>query len=354
MRRFIALLLAIPLLAQVWEPSGMVQIVPSTSDRYPGTPRTLLQRLSPTGSLLKELSTPIMAGTPRPTYWKGEAYVLGVPQHPAFHHKIWSKGKGRPRKLPTSSPRRLFRSKDLGPWEPVATYGQDPHGGVWNFHPLENGQFLADAGTGKFWKDGDSSEFAVYQRSPAGELVLDHLVNLGEGPGWDIPWWTLHRTPKGLVALSLGGLVAVLQNHNAKVIHRLELIPGQAQGNSFRRPRVLGAQVRPDGNLLMVLRDGPGQEGDLPYAGPRARESNDSTQWVRTALRSKGLSTSPGPQKTVSLTWKVLDPSTGRTWDVPPPQGFPSKPLTYGQRERFTLWMKPDGNLLWNLPNSLW
>ncbi len=345
--RSLLLLLALPLSAQVWEPAAMVRWEPRHP--YPVEPARpfAVERVEPTGRVTHTLPFPRQLQQDheaRLTWWRGEAFAFGSPNHPALASPALQPRRGQP--IPRII--RLMRSRDFGPWEPFATYGQDPHGTAFQFLPLENGTFLADASTGAFFAGGQRSPLAIYIRDPKGRMALERLLPLPSGPGWDMPWWRLCRTSKGLVRISHGGHVLVLDNRNGALRHQLALDPDLPPSSTFRKPMVLDAQALPDGTLLMALVDratagsqlGPDRQADLT---PRPH-------WAEDLLSRRGIRYASDLPTKSTLRWKRLDPASGGVVDVPPPQGFPTHALPYWTREVFSFRVLPDGNLRWHLP----
>lgn len=278
------------------------------------------------------------------TWWRGEAWVFGRRHHPAMlPGNLMRLLKAAPVRRRSEGPLTLLRSRAFGPWEPFATYHPDRHGRAWAFYPLGDGSFLASASTGHFYEGGHRSRFAVFAREADGRLGFRRLVDLGaEG---EAAWWTVHRTPRGILLCSFQGRLLRLSDQDARVEATGDLYPGQPLPTGFTPNQVIDAVLDGRGQWVALVRVRRGAGIRQQPGFPQRTDTASSLQarWVlRRVLKAE-------PEEAVPCQWIAVDPATLSVRVLPAPKGW-KDPGPISSNHPFHIRMEPDGGLAWGRP----
>jgi hypothetical protein len=169
-----------------------------------------------------------------------ETWLAGIPAHPAWkrldevvqaHKATWAEKRGNPNaphwKLPQAEA-RLYRSRDLGPWEERARFiPATPKGWIAQVVPLGNGTFLALAE--RLFGDGPArSPLARLHAGSKGRLEIGELIPVdpsGVAPAFASWLRRVVWTPHALVLQ--GGRGCVLLDPQDGHFLRLVELPDQ-------------------------------------------------------------------------------------------------------------------------------
>jgi len=283
-----------------------------------------------------------VTGSRQLTYWQGVAWAVGPRRHPALNFPGLL---GRTYDGPPKIPQAVYVSRDFRTWSLYAN-GLDPR--VDHLIPLENGDFVALACREAFAFGGRKGWVARFQRHADGRMGIQELLDGERSPVRPNVDWRIARTTRGLVITADRFGTLVLDNRQGRILHARSDWPWAAFES---RPTLMLA--RPDGTVLVLSHGIRDLDTNLFRYWTKTDQASPSTRQVLSLLNWGELHGSVGmarrAPRRVLLGWYLLDPATGSSRAVPPPEGFPQD-MPYAKEAELLplLNVLPGGGLAWS------